>query len=112
MITTQATLTSGDRRGYALPVVIFVLVLLGVLGSASLQTSRDTLLSAKATSQAQAALLAAEAGLNAAAANWDQRAIDTLLGLSRRERYAFRPAEMYYFPSPTNTNGAQKYGWA
>ena len=79
MITTQATVTTGDRGGYAMPVVIFVLVLLGVLGSASLQTTRDELLSAKATSRAQAALFAAEAGLSDAVANWNQAAMDTLL---------------------------------
>ena len=82
MIATQTTETRGDRRGHVLPVVLFALVLLGVLGSASLQTTRDDLMSATAIRASNTAFYAAEAGLNTAIANWDQAAIDTLLATS------------------------------
>ena len=82
MIATQTTETRGDRRGHALPLVLFALVLLGVLGSASLQTTRDDLMSATAIRGSNAAFYAAEAGLSTAMANWDQDAIDTLLTTS------------------------------
>ena len=65
--------------GFTLPIVLSVLVMLGVMGVAALQASRDELLSALAVSKSNQAFYAAEAGLHSALENWDQRAMDTLL---------------------------------
>ena len=68
-------------EGFALPVVIFALVLLGVIGGAALRTSRDELLSAEAVNSSSQAFYAAEAGIHSALSNWDQLAMDTLIPL-------------------------------
>ena len=65
--------------GFALPIVVFALVLLGVIGVAALQTSRDELLSGVAVSSSNAAFYAAEAGIHSAVSNWDQDGMDTLM---------------------------------
>ena len=68
--------TTGDA-GFALPLVVFALVLLGVMGIAGLQSSRDELLSAMAVSNSHRAFYAAEAGIHKAVSNWSQ--LDTLM---------------------------------
>ena len=65
--------------GFALPIVVFALVLLGMIGGAALQSSRDELFSAEAVSHSNQAFYAAEAGIHSAASNWDQVAMDTLM---------------------------------
>ncbi len=65
--------------GFALPIVVFALVLLGMIGGAALQTSRDELLSAEAVSHSNQAFYAAEAGIHTAVSGWDQVAWDTLM---------------------------------
>ena len=75
---TVASRTNRDG-GFALPIVIFALVLLGVIGVAALQASRDELLSATAVSGSNQAFYAAEAGIHSAVSNWDQDAMDTLV---------------------------------
>ncbi len=65
--------------GFALPIVVFALVVLGVIGVAALQSTRDELLSAQAVSNSSQAFYAAEAGLHTAVSNWDQDAMDTLV---------------------------------
>ena len=65
--------------GFALPIVVFALVLLGMIGGAALQTSRDELLSAEAVSHSNRAFYAAEAGIHGAVSSWDQLAMDTLM---------------------------------
>ena len=67
------------QAGFALPIVLSVLVMLGIMGVAALQAARDELLSAQAVSKSSQAFYAAEAGLHFALENWDQRAIDTLV---------------------------------
>ena len=78
-LTDTATGRSTRDGGFALPIVIFALVLLGVIGVAALQTSRDELLSAVAVSNSSQAFYAAEAGIHSAVSNWDQGAMDTLV---------------------------------
>ncbi len=65
--------------GFVLPIMVFALLLLGVMGAASLQSSRDELLSATAVTSSNLAFYAAEAGIHDAVANWDASAMDTLL---------------------------------
>ena len=65
--------------GFAMPIVVFALVLLGIIGAAALQSSRDELLSAEAVSHSNQAFYAAEAGIHSAASSWDQVAMDTLM---------------------------------
>lgn len=65
--------------GFALPIVIFALVLLGMIGGAALQTSRDELLSAEAVTSSNKAFYAAEAGIHSAVSSWNQTAMDTLM---------------------------------
>ena len=52
--------------GFALPIVVFALVLLGMIGGAALQASRDELLSAEAVSHSNQAFYAADAGIHSA----------------------------------------------
>ncbi len=75
---TVAGRTTQDG-GFALPIAIFALVVLGVIGVAALQASRDELLSAVAVSASNQAFYAAEAGLHSAVSNWDQSAMDALV---------------------------------
>ena len=75
---TSLVRTARDA-GFALPIVVFALVLLGMIGGAALQASRDEILSAEAVSHSNQAFYAAEAGIHSAASNWDQVAMDTLM---------------------------------
>ena len=77
---TVASRTNRDG-GFALPIVIFALVLLGVIGVAALQASRDELLSATAVSGSNQAFYAAEAGIHSAVSNSDMEAMDTLVAI-------------------------------
>ena len=75
---TRATI----EEGFALPVVVFCLVLMSVLGVAALATSGDEHRASRAMRQGSAAFYAAEAGLNEVYATWDssrQAAVDTML---------------------------------
>ena len=65
--------------GFVLPIMVFALLLLGVMGAASLQTSRDELLSATAVTSSNLAFYAAEAGIHDAVASWDLAAMEKLL---------------------------------
>ena len=67
--------------GFALPIVVFALVLLGMIGGAALQTSRDELLSAEAVSHSNKAFYTAEAGIHGAVSSWNQPAMDTLMSI-------------------------------
>ena len=67
------------KAGFALPVVLSVLVMLGLMGAAALQSSRDELLSALAVSRSNQAFYAAEAGIHSAIQDWDMTAMDTLV---------------------------------
>ena len=70
--------------GFVLPMMIFVLVVLGVMGAAALQSSRDELLSAAAVNSSNLAFYAAEAGVHEAVANWNVGVMDAVAGQSRR----------------------------
>ena len=70
---------TAQHAGFALPIVVFVLVMLGLIGSASLRTTGDELLSAGAVNHSSQAFYAAEAGIHSAVSGWDQAAMDTLL---------------------------------
>ena len=65
--------------GFVLPIMVFALLMLGVMGAASLQSSRDELLSAAAVNSSNLAFYAAEAGIHNAMASWDAWNIDTLV---------------------------------
>ena len=78
--TDVATGRPTRDAGYALPIAVFTLVLLGVMGAASLQTSRDELLSAVAVNSSSRAFYAAEAGIHNAVSTWNQNSMDTLVG--------------------------------
>ena len=78
-LTDTATGRTTRDGGFALPIVMFALVLLGVIGVAALQASRDELLSATAVRGSNKAFYAAEAGLHSAVASWNQTAMDTLM---------------------------------
>ena len=78
-LTDTATGRTTREGGFALPIVIYGLILLGVIGVAAIQTSRDELLSAKAVSGSSQAFYAAEAGIHSAVSNWDAAAMDTLV---------------------------------
>ena len=76
---TDSPMVRTRNGGFALPIVIFALVLLGVIGVAALQASRDEFLSAVAVRGSSQAFYAAEAGIHSAVSNWDQDAMDTLV---------------------------------
>ena len=78
--TDGATGRPTRDAGYALPMSVFTLVLLGMIGAAGLQTSRDDLLSAVAVNSSSRAFYAAEAGIHNAVSTWDQFSMDTLVG--------------------------------
>ncbi len=67
------------KAGFALPIVVFVLVMLGLIGSAALQRSHDEVLSAEAVNFSNQAFYAAEAGINNAVAGWDQSVLHPLI---------------------------------
>ncbi len=72
---TRATI----EEGFALPVVIFALVLMSTLAVAALLTSGDERLASRAMREGGAAFYAAEAGLNWTYATWSSYpAIDSL----------------------------------
>ena len=70
--------TAGNA-GFALPIVVFVLVMLGLIGSAALQRSHDEVLSAEAVNFSNQAFYAAEAGINSAVSAWDQTVLNPLM---------------------------------
>ena len=78
--TDGATGRPTRDAGYALPMSVFTLVLLGMMGVAGLQTSRDDLLSAVAVNSSSRAFYAAEAGIHNAVSTWNQFSLDTLVG--------------------------------
>ncbi len=78
--TDGATGRPTRDAGYALPMAVFTLVLLGMIGVAGLQTSRDDLLSAVAVNSSSRAFYAAEAGIHNAVSTWNQFSMDTLVG--------------------------------
>ena len=78
-VSTDSAGRATREEGYALPIMVFALVLLGMMGAAGLQSSGDELLSAVAVSNSSQAFYAAEAGLHDAVSVWNRGAMDTLL---------------------------------
>ena len=76
---TDTPMVRTRDAGFALPIAVFALVLLGMIGGAALQSSRDEILSAEAVTHSNQAFYAAEAGIHSAVSNWDQPAMDTLM---------------------------------
>jgi hypothetical protein len=72
----------GEQGGFVLPIIIFVLVVMGTMAVVSLQTANDESRSGRAMREATGAFYAAEAGLNWVYANWDtvKADVDTLVG--------------------------------
>ncbi len=68
----------GEREGFVVPIVIFALVLTSVLAVAALVTADDTRRSSRAMLESSWALYAAEAGLNATLAAWDDTLVSGL----------------------------------
>lgn len=68
-----------NRRGTALPMVIVVLVILGVISVAALRTTDDARHAAHGVRENTRAFYAAEAGIEALAASWASQQYDTLL---------------------------------
>ncbi len=66
-------------EGFALPAVLFVMILLFAIGVASLNTTGDERAAGRALRESAKAFYAAEAGANAVLAAWDQAAYDTIL---------------------------------
>ena len=72
---------SSLERGFALPTVILMMVLVSALGLASLLTTRDEWTADRALRESAKAFYAAEAGANAVFGTWDRAAYDTLLAV-------------------------------
>ena len=72
---------SSIERGFALPAVILVMVLVSALALASLMTTGDERAAGRALRESAKAFYAAEAGANAVIANWDNDSYDTLMPL-------------------------------
>ena len=76
MITRATTpartrrLSHEDRPGFALAAIVFSLMLVSLLAAATLESSSDGSLSARAYRESGMALYAAEAGLRQTIANW------------------------------------------
>ncbi len=68
-----------DERGNALPAIIVLMVVLGVMTVAALRTTSDDRLAAQNVRENTRAFYAAEAGLNAVVANWGSLQYDTLM---------------------------------
>ncbi len=67
------------QRGFALPAVLFVMAILGVLAVGSMMTTGDDRQAANGVREGTRAFYAAEAGLNAVLANWATAEYDTLI---------------------------------
>ncbi len=66
------------REGFAIPAVIFALVLMSLLAMVSLVTARDEELSSRAMHESAGAFYAAEAGFNPLLATWNDSLTNTL----------------------------------
>ena len=69
----------GSREGFALPAVIFALFVMSSVALAALVTSNDEQRSSRAIRESIDAFYAAEAGLDAIAAEWGTQLYDTLM---------------------------------
>lgn len=70
------------ERGFALPAVLLVLLLLTIIALGSLRTTGDEQTAGRALRESAKAFYAAESGLSDVAAGWDQAAMDTLLTIT------------------------------
>lgn len=68
-----------DERGTALPTIIVLMVVLGFMTVAALQTTSDDRMAAHNVRESTRAFYAAEAGANLVVAQWDSLQYDTLM---------------------------------
>ncbi len=68
-----------DQRGSALPAIIVLMVVLGIMTVAALRTTGDDRLAAHNVRESTRAFYAAEAGANLVVAQWDSLQYDTLM---------------------------------
>ena len=66
----------GSEAGFALPAVLLAMILVTVLGTAALQSSRDRLLAGEAMEQSGLAFYSAESGIAQAVVDWNQGNIE------------------------------------
>ncbi len=69
---------ASSSDGFVIPVLIFVMMLMGTLAVAALVTSGDEYRSSRAMRESNEAFYAAEAGLNEVWANWDSSLVSGL----------------------------------
>ena len=76
---TMSTNPKSDRRGFALPAMLLLIVVLSLLGTVSLATTDHDRSAASATLESQRAFYAAEAGIGATLELWNQSYYDGAL---------------------------------
>ncbi len=70
-----------SQAGFALPTVLLAMILLTVLGTAALQSSRDELMAGEALEQSGLAFYAAESGIAQAVVDWNQVNVEDSVAL-------------------------------
>ena len=75
---SEARVRAEAREGFAIPAVIFALVMMSMLAMVSLVTARDEELSSRAMHESAGAFYAAEAGYNQLVATWNDSLANTL----------------------------------
>ena len=68
-----------NKRGTALPAIIVLVVVLGIMAVAAVRTTSDDRQASHGVRENTRAFYAAEAGLNLVVANWDSLQYDTLM---------------------------------
>ena len=68
-----------DRRGFVLPTVLMLMMVLSTIGVFLLRSSSDQQRAGRAMRESARAFYAGDAGIQSAIANWDQAAMDTVL---------------------------------
>ena len=77
-LLSEAGVRAEAREGFAIPAVIFALVVMSMLAMVSLVTARDEQLSSRAMHESAGAFYAAEAGYNQLLATWNDSLANTL----------------------------------
>ncbi len=77
-LLSEARMRAEPREGFAIPAVIFALVVMSMLAMVSLITARDEQLSSRAMHESAGAFYAAEAGYNQLLATWNDSLTNTL----------------------------------
>ncbi len=111
-VLSEARVRAESREGFAIPAVIFALVMMSLLAIVSLVTARDEELSSRAVRESSAAFYAAQSGVNYVRATWHDSLVSNLgpgdsldLGWQSLEGGAAYRAVVYRYD---NEGGAQK----